>query len=872
MDIGIDLGTTFSVIAVKGRIELAPGYSGAEYLEEIDVTILPSPTGNPTIPSVMWWEPDPNDPTKKEKGRYIFGDEAKQMAEEGKSPIMFSKRSIGTNEDLMLNGQTFKAMEVAERFLRYMREWAETVTGQKVGRAVVTHPAYFKPNQREETLKAAQAAGLGITPEQLMMEPCAAAMAYTVNDTRDPLRVMTYDLGGGTFDVAVMEKIQGVIRVKKFHGNHLLGGYDFDKALVQWILDELKAAGKTIPYDESNEEHRGRRARMLQVAETVKIRLSEQKTDKIPVTVQVDFLVDDQGQKVQFRKPITREQYAALIQDKLKSTIECCLSALEGAEMKPEDLHTILLVGGSTHGKWVKDAVAMAFGGIASEPYHPDEIVAAGAALCVAQLTTRVVGNNKIMLTLDYQSKSVLRSATIAGSVVPAEGSDLTPGACRTLEIYLDTPEGERVGPAEIGDKGNFVFKNVAVADDGTPSTFKVTVNQNGQPLFAEEGTITYSEAPPPPPPPPPVLPRPLFLKAERMVPIADEGAQLPVKCHATVYRAFGGPTEKILIFMAGDEREVGFALVEGIPDEAGEGCKVELDVEVTTKYEMVGRVLVYGSNGKTVVKEGPVRISFPPIEIPELADLLGQFDQLKDDLEQAIVHGNPQDRARLAGPGRSQVKAIKRLTEEQAPDRQPLAEAIKKLRELVHPKKDDMEPPRTQFDNLVAECRELIAEDQSKKSHESQVNRVEKAGQEAYDTKNNRKWTTANETLQRIHQNLIKTPDDEKRPQPKYSASQWKTIAEREIQGLRAGLNAAWEARVRSEKGGGPKAERWKAPSDECERRLDHMASEVKKIPDNADSDQAQAQVQSYLAPAQRLRATIQDILDGTTLTSKPR
>lgn len=869
MDIGIDLGTTFSVIAVKGKVELAPGYSGSEYLEDIDATILPSETGNLTIPSVMWWHPD-------EPDHYVFGDGAKQMAEEGKCPIMFSKRKIGTTTELMLNGRAFSAKEVAERFLRYMKEWAETVTGQKVSRAVVTHPAYFTPNMVAETREAAENAGLSMTADQLMMEPCAAALAYTANDKRDPLRVMSYDLGGGTFDVAVMEKIEGVIQMRKFHGDPLLGGYNFDSALVQWILNELKAKGRIIPYDENNEEHKGRRARMLQVAEAVKIRLAEQKTNKVPVPVQVDFLLDDQGQRVQFRGQINREQYATLIQEEMRKTIDCCWAALESAggdirvevddagKKKAEGLDAILLVGGSTKGRWVIDAIAKEFG-IECEPYYPDLCVAAGAALRVSQLAPSPTGNNRVTLSLDYQPQSVLRAANISGVVCPSAGSDLTSEACRQLQIHLETPDGRVVGPVEIDAGGRFIFKQVSLLEDGSASAFKVTVSEDGREIHQQQGCIIYTDIEVNGP----VttgkidlkLPRQLYLKAERMVTLAEEGAPLPAKCQIRLHMAFKMPRIDIPIFM--ENEEVGKVSVEDIPDEAGEGCMVVVDVEVTQSNEMRGKVLVYGPNGKTVLKTGDVRISFPPIVIPELAELLGKIDELTDRLEMDILHAPPQDRARLAGPGKTLVRKIKKIAEEQSPDRQILYERIKELDRIVNPPPDDMDPPRREFENLLAECRELIAansEAPALKAYGSQLDRVETAGKDACETKNNKKWKTANETLQRIAAGIEKavqgpTPDTPKQETP--SPAVLKAQAARVIEGLRASLKTAREARIRE---GG--ADRWLAICEEYEHKIDHMASEVGKISDDTNKEQALAQVQSYLSPAEGLRKKIAEII----------
>lgn len=234
---------------------------------------------------------------------------------------------------------------------------------------------------------------------------------------------MIYDLGGGTFDVAVMEKRGGIIQMQKFNGDLLLGGNTFDNAFVQWILDQLKAKGICILYDENNEAHRARRARMLQVAETVKIKLSEQKLDNLTVPVQVNLLVDDKGAQVQFRGQFNREQYAALIQEEVQKTIWCCRNALDGAEMKVADLHAILLVGGSTRGKWVVDAVAKEFGSAVCEPYYPDYCVAAGAAIAMAQFAPGPTQNDRIRLTLDYRKcPHALREANL--SAFPCVGGD----------------------------------------------------------------------------------------------------------------------------------------------------------------------------------------------------------------------------------------------------------------------------------------------------------------------------------------------------------------------------------------------------------------------------------------------------------------
>src|SRR5215831_5001154 len=225
MDIGIDLGTTFSVIAVKGKVQLADGHPAGQYLEQCDVTVIPTPWGEMTVPSVLWVDPE-------NAAEVLIGSGAKQKAESGESPIMFSKRNIGTTKPLKIGDRTYSAKEVATHILSYLKSCAEQALGQPVRRAVITHPAYFDRNQVEETRQAAEAAGLDMSlPEQLLMEPAAAALAFLREETKDPLRVMTYDLGGGTFDVTILERREGIISLKAFDGDPLLGGYNFDREL-----------------------------------------------------------------------------------------------------------------------------------------------------------------------------------------------------------------------------------------------------------------------------------------------------------------------------------------------------------------------------------------------------------------------------------------------------------------------------------------------------------------------------------------------------------------------------------------------------------------------------------------------------------------
>ena len=355
MDIGIDLGTSFCVLAVPGRVRLADGYPQGRYLEECDVTVVPTPQGQAAFASALWSPPE-------EPDRTIAGAEAVRMAEEGAAPILFSKREIGATNPLPLHDRGLTPRQVACQLLKHLRACAEQALEQPVLRAVVTHPACFSRPQIEQTRQAAVDAGIDMAlAEQMLPDPVAAALAYTRADRRDPLRVLIFDLGGGTCDAAVVERRGSILAVRAFDGCRLLGGYTLDRELLHWLRRCLEAKGHRLAFDEGEPAARRRFARLLALAEAAKLRLAEADDG-----AQVEFraaglLANAGGEPSPVLEPITRQRFVHLIQPHLDAMAQCCRRALQKAKLEPHQLDEVLLVGGSSRGPWVEHAIAEAF-------------------------------------------------------------------------------------------------------------------------------------------------------------------------------------------------------------------------------------------------------------------------------------------------------------------------------------------------------------------------------------------------------------------------------------------------------------------------------------------------------------------------------
>lgn len=699
MDIGIDLGTTFSVIAVVGRVELDPKYGESIYLDNCDVSIIPTPFKEPTFPSVAMLDSDPT--------QDLFGSEALGDVEE-RPPITFSKRKIGTNEKLGTGDAPVMAREVAARFLRHLKKCAETALGQPVHRAVVTHPAYFDRVAVEETRQAAIEAGFDMSlPDQLVMEPVAAALAYTRADARDPLRLLTYDLGGGTFDVTVLERVGGVIDMRAFDGDALLGGYNFDRELVAWLRRQLGQRGIELPPIGDSEEDRLQQYRLFQFAERLKVDLANQATLDKPIDVRGRNLIRDvSGRDVMINERVSRAEFEAMIHPLLKRTTDATLRALKKAGLHSEDIDEVLLVGGSTRGPWVSNHLQGLFDDRAPLLFEPDLCIAAGAAIHATMVLPRRLEERGVEVIVDVPDHTSDEVVQIGGTV-RTDGP--LPSSARTVRLLQS---GAQIRETQIEEDGGFFFEDVeleleepnvlclAVGDSSAADEIRHEFTVCQDQTVSDTSAVTT------------VLPQALSIDTQDgLFTLVAEGEMLPARVDRTFRRLNEKPTMTLRLFQAGGC--IGEVRIVDIPADAGIDAPVDLVVEVTASGQIVGHARIWNSTRKEVLAQARVEVQYQRQEVL-LEDELRQTDR---DLRQALakqldeVRENEGDEAAdaVAREAEALTELLDRLLAFEPFDRQEIQARLAELRAIAHPPRDPMRPTWKEFRAAWAARRALL-------------------------------------------------------------------------------------------------------------------------------------------------------------------
>lgn len=455
--IGIDLGTTNSCVSV---------------IENGQPVIVPTSTGGRTTPSVVAFT---------NKGERLIGEVAKrQLATNSERTVSSVKRHMGSDWNIVLDGKEYRPQTISAMVLMQLKKDAENFIGEEVTDAVITVPAYFNDVQRQATKDAGKIAGLNVL--RIINEPTSAALSYGLNHG-ETQKVMVYDLGGGTFDVSVIEIADGVIEVLATAGDNHLGGDDFDLKIVEWILDEIKREkGLELKNDVAAV------CRIREAAEQAKKELSS--TEQ--VTINLPYLAQYNGEAVHLDMMLTRTIFNKLVYDLVERTVGPVENALQDAGISASELGKVLLVGGSTRMPIVQDKVKMMTGKEPSRNINPDECVAMGAAILGDTLqgnSLLVTSNRNDLLLLDVTPLS-LSIETIGGvatrliernTTLPIRYSKVFSTAMpyqSSVEIHV--LQGERPMARDNKTIGKFKLKGIRKAPAGVPQievTFDIDAN-----------------------------------------------------------------------------------------------------------------------------------------------------------------------------------------------------------------------------------------------------------------------------------------------------------------------------------------------------------------------------------------------------------
>ena len=448
--IGIDLGTTNSCVAV---------------MEGGEAVVIPNPEGDRTTPSVVAF---------KDGGERLVGKVAKRQAVTNPERTISSiKRQMGTDHRVTVEGKSYPPQEISAMILQKLKNDAEAYLGEPVSEAVITVPAYFTDAQRQATKDAGRIAGLEV--KRIINEPTAAALAYGLGKDADQL-IMVYDLGGGTFDVSIIEMGDGVQEVKATAGNNHLGGDDFDERLVNYLVEEFrKANGIDLRQDKMAHQ------RLIEAAEKAKIELSGMTTTQ----VNLPYITADATGPKHLDMTITRAKFNELTADLVEKTMAPVRQALSDAGLSPSDIQKVLLVGGSTRIPAVQEAVKSFMGKEPSKGINPDECVALGASIQGSVLA----GETKGLLLLDVTPLSLgvetlgnLTDRVIErNTIIPAKKSKIySTAADGQTSVEIKVLQGEREMAADNKLLGNFQLTGIPAAPRGVPQievTFDIDAN-----------------------------------------------------------------------------------------------------------------------------------------------------------------------------------------------------------------------------------------------------------------------------------------------------------------------------------------------------------------------------------------------------------
>ena len=674
--VGIDLGTTNSVVAVEGNFP-----DKGKVCEH--VTVIADDVGRFTQASAVC----------EVEGEIIVGDDAKELAAQGFTPVRFAKKYMGTHETFRVGTEEWSAVQVSAKVLQRMCSMVEQALGGKIQNAVVTHPAYFDALAIAATKEAALLIGLNV---ELMMEPIAAAMAYTFKDTSALMRVLVYDLGGGTFDVTLVERTSGRFLPRAFGGNRELGGYNFDKRIATKMLNSLREKNYKFNIDQDRPELDARWACLMHHAEQLKIKLSS--SPKAELRMPGIFRDDSTPPKaVSMAFAITRQEFLDLIENELNETITATRAVLTKAGCQTSEINHLVLVGGSSRIPVIHERLEKEFG---LKPVCDEDTLDLSVAIGAAMAASQMGKLDGQVLLENVPAVTDMQKLTISGRVLP--GDEVT-----DLANCVVTVRGGIDDETTITG-GNGGFHMTVLLNEDLENTLELIVEtSDGRVLLQKTLTVMHDAgSAPPPPPPKPALPKPISVATETgFTELAPENVTLPFQntmAFVTVQELAEIPIE---IYQ--EDMLLSTLIIKGFSSPVPANCRVEMKLEVGENYQMKLTVTV-PSAGITKSQE----IKLQKVTIPATEELRAQFQQLRAEYYSRLENMPDGDaKARTAAECDRLVEEIQEILETEHPERIQVFMLLKKLHILVRQiaAMGNLRPTKAEFETMLQKVNELL-------------------------------------------------------------------------------------------------------------------------------------------------------------------